>query len=106
MAKKDKKEKKEKRIDAPQLPDTKEESKRLKRVIGQVEGIRNMLESGRRLEDILTQCKAVHSAIKSVESRLLKRYLDVALHEIGRAEKKKSKEQKIEELMELYKPVE
>ena len=94
---------KEKRIEAP---DTWEESKRLKRIVGQVEGIRNMLEGGRRLDDVLTQCKAVHSALKSVESRLLERYLDAALRDIAKSEKKKSKEQRIAELMDLYKPVE
>lgn len=96
---KDKTEKKDK------APDTKEESKRLKRVIGQIEGIRKMMDDERKLEDILTQCKAVHSALKSVESRLLQRYLDAAIKNIARAEKKKSKEQKIAELMDLYKPV-
>src|SRR5579885_654010 len=98
-AMKDKSDKKDKTLDI------KEESKRLKRIIGQVEGIRKMLDDERRLEDVLTQCKAVHSALKSVESRLLQRYLDVAIKNIAKAEKKKSKEQKIAELMDLYKPV-
>lgn len=79
--------------------------KRLNRVIGQIEGIQNMMEDGRKLDDILNQCKAVHSALKSVESRILARYLDDAIEEIRHSEKRKSREQKIEELMDLYRPV-
>lgn len=82
-----------------------DEIKRLNRVIGQIEGIKKMLENARDLDAVLIQCKAVHSALKSVESRLLMNYLDTALDEIARAEKKKTREEKISELMDLYKPV-
>ncbi len=83
--------------------DRKDEVKRLNRVIGQVEGIRNMLEEGRKLEDVLTQCKAVHSALKSVESRILKSYLDAALDKIVRLEKKKDRQEKMSELEDIFK---
>lgn len=87
------------------LADSDGEVKRLNRIIGQIEGIKKMLESERALDDILIQCKAVHSALKSIESRLLKTYLDVAVNDIMKAEKKKSREQKVSELMDLYRPV-
>ncbi len=95
------KDKEKKRIDE----NSKDEVKRLNRAIGQIEGIQKMINEGRALDEILVQCKAVHSALKSVESRLLARYLDNALTRIAKAEKKKSREQTIDELLDLYKPV-
>lgn len=83
----------------------KDEIKRLNRIVGQVEGIRKMMEEQRALGDILIQCKAVHSALKAVESRVLQRHLDRALADIGQMEKRKAREQKIAQLMDLYRPV-
>lgn len=95
--------KKEKRRIEYSLIDFDEESKRLNRIIGQVEGVRKMLEDQRKLEDVLIQCKAIHSALKSVESRIVKAHLEVALDEIASLEKRKKREEKIAELEELYK---
>lgn len=82
------------------------ETKKLNRIIGQVEGVRKMLEEQRRLDDVLIQCKAIHSALKSVESRLIKAHLEVALDEIVKIEKKKNRAQKVAELEDLYRRVE
>ncbi len=109
--KKDKKEKKKEKAkkrdkQKPRADETsRDDMKRLNRIIGQIEGIQKMMGDERALDDILVQCKAVHSALKSVESRLLARYLDDAISKIGKSEKKKSREQKIDELLDLYKPV-
>ena len=83
--------------------DFSDEMKRLNRVVGQVEGIRKMLEEQRKLEDVLIQCKAVHSALKSIETRVLKAHLHVALDEIGKMEKRRSREERIAELELLFK---
>ena len=83
--------------------DHSDEMKRLNRIIGQVEGIRKMLDEQRTLSDVLVQCKAVHSALKAIESRLLKSHLDVALEDIAKLEKRKNREQKVAELEELFK---
>jgi len=83
-------------------PDHSDEIKRLNRIIGQVEGVRKMLEEDRKLDDVLMQCKAVHSALKSIESRLVKTHLEMALDEIVKLEKKKNREQKVAELEELF----
>lgn len=82
--------------------DFSDERKRLNRVIGQVEGIRNMLSEQRKLEDILIQCKAVHSALKSVEQRLLRAHVGHVLDEVVKLEKKKSRAERVAELEELY----
>jgi DNA-binding FrmR family transcriptional regulator len=96
------KKKEKRRIEYSHI-DFDDEGKRLNRIIGQVEGVRKMLEDQRKLEDVLIQCKAIHSALKSVESRIVKAHLEVALDEIMSLEKRKKREEKIAELEELYK---
>lgn len=112
MAKKDdKKKKKNKLVESTRVTAhtpkayAEDEVKRLNRLVGQIEGIKKMLLEERSVESILTQCKAAHSALRAVESRLLEHYLDVALSELGKDDKKKSRDKKIGELVELYKPV-
>lgn len=83
--------------------DYKDEVKRLNRIVGQIEGIRKMLEDQRKLEDVLIQCKAIHSALRSVETRAIKAHLEVALDEIPKMDKKKNRAEKIAELEELFK---
>ena len=83
--------------------DSESEIKKLNRIVGQVEGIRKMLEEHRKLEAVLIQCKAVHSALKSVESRIFKAYLEVSLDEIVKLDKKKNRAEKVSELEDLFK---
>jgi len=83
--------------------DHSDEIKRLNRIVGQIEGIRKMLEEQRKMEDVLMQCKAIHSALKSIETRILKAHLAVALDEIVKIEKKKNRAEKVAELEELFK---
>src|SRR5580698_1481353 len=71
-----------------------DEIKRLNRIVGQIDGIRKMLEEQRKMEDVLMQCKAIHSALRSIETRILKAHLEVALDEIVKIEKKKSRAEK------------
>ena len=49
---------------------------RLNRAIGQLEGIKKMIEEQRYCPDIIVQLKAVRSAIKHVESNILKTHLE------------------------------
>ncbi|WP_250645528.1 metal-sensitive transcriptional regulator [Salidesulfovibrio onnuriiensis] len=48
---------------------------RLKRVEGQVRGIQRMIEEGKECRDILTQVRAVRSAMQSASTQILKHYL-------------------------------
>jgi len=48
---------------------------RLKRIEGQVRGIQRMVEAGKECESILTQVRAVRSALQSANSLILKRFL-------------------------------
>lgn len=83
--------------------DHSDEIKRLNRVMGQVEGVRKMLDEQRDLGDVLVQCKAIHSALKSIETRILRSHLEVELDEIAKQDKRKSREQKLAALEELFK---
>ena len=57
-------------------PSHKHEIPRLNRAIGQLEGIKKMIEEQRYCPDIIVQLKAVRSAIKHVESNILKTHLE------------------------------
>lgn len=82
------------------------EIKRLNRVVGQIEGVQKMLADGRKMKDVLIQCRAVHSALKSVEYRIFKAHVDVALEEVTKMGKKKDRNAKVIELEELFKRAE
>lgn len=58
--------------------------KRLARIRGQVEGIARMVEEERYCPDVLHQCAAVHSALRSAERELLANHLErCATHAIS-----------------------
>jgi DNA-binding FrmR family transcriptional regulator len=80
-----------------------EELKRLNRVTGQIEGIRSMIGKGRELPDILIQFKAVHQALKSVESRLLRTHLRESVMDAFKSGKKKALEEVIDGISDVFK---
>lgn len=100
MAKKDKDEKDEKKKN---FVAHEEEIKRLNRVVGQIEGIAKMLGNKRKLAEVLVQFKAVHSALRGVEERVFLNFAAAAIEDIAAAEKRKEREAKMQELLEIYK---
>lgn len=56
-----------------------EYGKSLNRIKGQVEGITQMLQAGRKAEDVLTQLAAVRAAVRSVEMKMLESHIREAL---------------------------
>ena len=62
--------------DELKIPDHKHEIPRLNRAIGQLEGIKKMIEEQRYCPDIIIQLKAVQSAMKRIESNSLKTHLE------------------------------
>jgi len=80
-----------------------EELKRLNRIIGQIEGIRSMIGKGRDLPDILIQFKAIHHAMKSVESRLLRTHMRENLTTAFKSGKKKMLEETIDRVSDVFK---
>jgi len=83
----------------PQHPCHKAEIPRLNRAIGQLEGIKKMIEDRRYCPEIIVQLKAVRAAIKRVENNILKTHLEdcVAASFAGNKDAK----QKIEEIKNL-----
>ena len=106
-AKKEKKEKPEK-IEKTVMPKAEQptsfadEMKRLNRVSGQVEGLKKMLESGRKLSEVLVQFKAVHSALHSIEGRVLNLHLEKQLLELDKSDKRKDRSAVLSELEMLF----
>lgn len=48
---------------------------RLKKIEGQIRGLQGMIEADKECEQVLTQARAAHSALKAVCSLIMKVYL-------------------------------
>lgn len=72
--------------------------KRLNRVIGQLNGVKTMMEERRYCPDILTQLRAARAAMKSLEVAMLRNHLN---HCVVKAVKSGDDEQIKEKLAEL-----
>lgn len=84
---------------ATQLPPAHEASaKRLNRIIGQLNGVKAMMEERRYCPDILTQMRAARAALKSLEVAMLSKHLDCCV--VGAVKRGDEKEIK-EKLAEL-----
>ena len=83
-------------------PNHKADLHRLNRIVGQIEGIRRMIEEGRYCPDILIQTKAVTSAVRSLEASLLERHLNHCVRSAFQSEDENESEAKLLELMEIF----
>lgn len=81
-------------------PCHKQQIPRINRAIGQLEGIKKMIEDQRYCPDILIQLRAVRSAVRAVESCILKTHLQSCVAQSFNSETEK--EQKLNELKELF----
>jgi len=81
-------------------PCHKDDIPRLNRILGQIEGIKKMIDDGRYCPEILSQLRAVRSAVRSVEMRILQRHLHHCV--VQSFENNKDKDKKIEELVALF----
>ena len=79
----------------------KEQIPRLNRAIGQLEGIKKMIGDHRYCPDIIIQLKAVRSAIKHIESNILKTHLEECVAStFGENEEAKEKILEIKNLLD------
>ncbi len=74
---------------------------RLKRVEGQIRGITKMIEEGRYCIDVLTQFKAIRSALARVEANILETHLDNCVQRAVLSNNSKEKEAVISEIRDL-----
>ncbi|MDH5560560.1 MAG: metal-sensitive transcriptional regulator [Deltaproteobacteria bacterium] len=82
-------------------PNHEEQIQRLNKIEGQVKGIKKMIEERRYCIDILTQTKAVTSAISKVELGILRTHI---LHCLKHAVQEKDQaviDEKIQEIMKI-----
>ncbi len=75
--------------------------KRLNKVEGQIRGINKMVSDDRYCIDILTQTRAVASAIKKVEDLILHQHLHGCVTSSMRSNNEEDKIEKINEVMDL-----
>ena len=76
------------------------EMPRLNRIIGQLEGVKKMIEAHRYCPDILIQLRAVRSAIRAVEGNILCSHLQSCVAQAF--ETHEDRDRKIEELKQLF----
>ena len=72
------------------------------RIGGQVSGIGKMIEEVRYCPDILNQIRAARSALKTLESRILRTHLQSCVKESFQSGNEKDQEKKIEEIIYLF----
>lgn len=88
--------------DAFPHPDHQAALARLRKIRGQIEGIERMILDRRYCPEILVQFRAVHSALKGVESPIFEKHLRQCVSESFKSENKGDVEKKISELLELF----
>ena len=77
---------------------------RINRISGQLKGVEKMIVEKKYCMDILQQTRAITSAIKSLENKILNKHID---HCVTDAIKKNNKEknEKISEIQDLLKKI-
>lgn len=79
-------------------PSHKSQLPRLNRTLGQIEGIRRMIEQDQYCVDILTQLRAARSALKAIELNVLETHMHACLRD--------GADEKIAEILSLLKKYE
>lgn len=76
---------------------------RVNRIEGQVRGIRTMIEEEKYCVDIMTQIKAVRSALKSLELEILDGHAHHCLMNAVTSGKESTAREKVDEILDLIK---
>ena len=82
-------------------PNHSPEIKRINRMIGQLEGVKRMIQEGVYCPEILIQTKAVSSALRSMETSLLEGHINHCVK--TSIETGKDPDKKINELVSIFK---
>lgn len=84
-------------------PDHGKQISRLNRIVGQLEGVKRMIEEQRYCPDILTQLRAASSATKSLEASILEAHLGSCVAEAFESGNNEDQQKKVSELITLFK---
>ncbi len=79
------------------------EIRHINRAVGQLEGVKKMIEERRYCTEILALLSSIRSSIKSVESNIMETYLDSCVTKAFQANNEVDKKQKISELKKIFK---
>lgn len=79
------------------------ELSKINRAIGQLEGIKKMIEDNRYCVEILQQLKAARSAMKNIEQSILKKHMQMCLLNAAKSQNEEEILKKIEELQNIIK---
>ena len=80
--------------------DNKKIVSRIKRIMGQLEGVEKMIQADKYCIDIITQTSAIKSAISSLEDEMLQRHL---AHCLTKDTNKSRIKEMQEEIIKVYK---
>jgi DNA-binding FrmR family transcriptional regulator len=84
-------------------PIYKSEIPRLNRLIGQLNGIKKMIEEERYCPDIILQLKAVKANIRGLEQKLLQNHIQHCVKNAFESGDESAKDQSIQEIMQMMK---
>ena len=84
-------------------PDHTKEIHRLNRIKGQLEGVARMITERRYCPEIITQVEAIRAALSSFQTVVLERHLGECVQGAFKTNNNQEREQKISELVELFK---
>lgn len=74
----------------------------LARIEGQIRGIKGMIVEGRYCIDVLTQTRAVHAALRTVERNILAAYLQNCVVDALSSGDKQATDEKVAEILTLF----
>lgn len=83
-------------------PDHTTELHRINRIMGQLEGVKRMIEDRRYCPEILIQTRALASAIRALESAILEKHLHQCVKSAIQSGKAKDADSKMKELLNLF----
>jgi DNA-binding FrmR family transcriptional regulator len=75
---------------------------RLRKIEGQIRGIIRMVENRRECIDIITQINAVEAALRKVQDRILRHYLEKCVAESMRTNSVEEIAQRLDEIVQVF----
>lgn len=74
---------------------------RLRRIEGQISGVRKMIAEDRYCVDILTQTSAITAALRGVEDLIMQNHLNTCVADAMKSDKPEEQQEKVDEVMNL-----
>ena len=88
--------------DESKHPDHRAQLNRIRRIRGQLDGIERMIAERRYCPDILSQTRAISSAIRGLESTLLESHIRHCVKDALVSPDEEAAESKLSELLEIF----